>query len=272
MKISLYHRLYGPSTPSPNRAPVVLLHGLMGYASNWGKVYPELAKDRAVLVYDQRGHGRSEKPPKGYSPDDYAGDLIELLDSVGWTSPVHVVGHSMGGRVAMYFAAKFPERTRSLTLEDSGAESRPDRMAWLRSIYERAPTPFPDKAAAQEYFARDYAKDPLTGSFLLSNMEDLPGGGFGWRFDTLAMEESIRLGRAAVDASALYQSINKPILLIRGGLSQEFPQDEAERMAAIGGHVRLAVVPGSGHYVHSTHSQEFLSILRTFLNANDLSA
>jgi esterase len=115
----LYHRVLGPEFRKGGPIPIVFLHGLMGFAANWGKIWPYFQENHPILVLDQRGHGRSAKPANGYSPTDYAQDLQALLANLGWEE-IHIVGHSMGGRVALRFASLYPEKTKSLTLEDSG--------------------------------------------------------------------------------------------------------------------------------------------------------
>lgn len=267
MHLSLNYRLYGPKPTETTKPPVALIHGLMGYASNWGKIYPVLAADRPVLVYDQRGHGKSQKPKSGYSPSQYASDLYHLLQDLAWPK-THIVGHSMGGRVAMFFAQEYPQHAQSLVLEDSGAEARPDRLEWLRKLLGRVKTPYSDREAAQADFQEAYRDDPLTGNFLFSNIERKENGTYDWRFPVEAMEETLKLGRV-VDASLLFRSLTVPTLIIRGALSQEFPQAEAERMAAARTNVELTVVAGAGHYIHSTHAADFLRILSNFLAKHD---
>ena len=120
----LHYRLLTPS--SPGKTPVVFLHGVMGFAANWGKIWPYFQEERPVLVLDQRGHGRSAKPDTGYTPSDYAGDLKGLLSQLG-LGACHIVGHSMGGRVALRFVSLYPEHAASLTMEDSGVETNGDR-------------------------------------------------------------------------------------------------------------------------------------------------
>lgn len=100
--------------------PVVLLHGWIGSTADWDLVVDGLARDRRVLAYDHRGHGAS---PHG-GPYDFAslvGDLATWMDAHDIAS-AHVVGHSMGGVVAMKYALEHPERVRSLVLVDTGAE------------------------------------------------------------------------------------------------------------------------------------------------------
>ncbi len=217
----IYHRIHGPEIPpSPNALPTVLLHGLMGFAANWGKIWPDLHTLRSVLVLDQRGHGRSPKPQGGYSPTHYAQDLVGLLDLLGW-SKIHIVGHSMGGRVAMRFASLYPDRTLSLTMEDSGADSRPDRISWINDLLASVPTPFKTREEAKAFFAENFRDDPMTGTFLHANLEEKGNGIIDWRFFAPGMVETIETGRAT-DAMREFSELKLPTLLVRGERSKEF--------------------------------------------------
>lgn len=260
----VYHRIHGPELSPPGVLPVVLLHGLMGFAANWGKVWPDLHAHRSVLVLDQRGHGRSPKPANGYSPTDYARDLAGLLDLLGW-GKVHVVGHSMGGRVALRFASLYPERTASLTMEDSGADARPERVNWICNLLASIPTPFADREKAKAFFAENFRADPLTGGFLHANLEQKEGGGFDWRFHAPGMIETVETGRAT-DAMREFTKLAAPTLLVRGSLSKELPAGEAKVMAGARPNVVLVTIEGAGHYVHAEKPMEFTRALAQFLD------
>ena len=260
----MYHRIHGPQFTPPSVLPVVLLHGLMGFAANWGKVWPELHAQRPVLVLDQRGHGRSPKPRNGYDPTDYARDLAALLDLLQW-SRVHVVGHSMGGRVALRFASLFPERGASLTMEDSGADARPDRLNWICELLASVPTPFPNRDAAKEFFAENFRDDPMTGGFLHANLEQKENGSLDWRFYAPGMIETVEGGRAT-DAMREFAELTAPTLIVRGSRSKEFTAREAIAMAGVRANVSLVTVEGAGHFVHAEKPQDFTRNLAQFLN------
>jgi esterase len=260
----LYHRIHGPDLAPPGVIPVVLLHGLMGFAANWGKVWPELYTARLVLVLDQRGHGRSPKPRTGYSPSDYARDLLALLDQLGWKK-VHVVGHSMGGRVALRFASLHPGRTASLTMEDSGADARPERVRWIQDLLASVPTPFRSRENAKSFFAETFRDDPMTGGFLHANLEQAADGTLDWRFHAPGMIETVETGRAT-DAMREFTELKAPTLLVRGSRSKEFPAGEAKVMAAARANVELVTIEGAGHYVHAEKPAEFNRALAQFLD------
>jgi pimeloyl-ACP methyl ester carboxylesterase len=93
---------------------LVMIHGITGNLAVWHlQIVPALSERFRVLTYDLRGHGYSDTPPSGYSPDDMAGDLLELLDALEIERPV-IVGHSYGADIALYFAAREPERVREV--------------------------------------------------------------------------------------------------------------------------------------------------------------
>jgi 3-oxoadipate enol-lactonase len=99
---------------------VALIHSLALDGEFWRPVADILSKDAAVLTIDCRGHGASDTPPGPYSVEQFAGDLADVLDGVGWPSAV-VAGASMGGCVAISFAAQYPSRTTGLGLFDTTA-------------------------------------------------------------------------------------------------------------------------------------------------------
>lgn len=115
----------GPS----GRDTVVLVHGIA--TDNLTSYYFTMAPDLAaaghdVVMYDQRGHGRSERPATGYHLEDFTDDLATLVDDLDTTGPIHLVGNSFGGTVAFDYALHHPDRVASLMV----VESEPPTAAW----------------------------------------------------------------------------------------------------------------------------------------------
>jgi pimeloyl-ACP methyl ester carboxylesterase len=93
---------------------VVMVHGITGNLAVWHlRIVPALSDHFRVLTYDLRGHGYSDTPPSGYSPDAMASDLLALLDALEIERPV-VIGHSYGADIGLYFAASHPDRVREV--------------------------------------------------------------------------------------------------------------------------------------------------------------
>lgn len=106
--------------PGRGEGRVALVHSLAMTGGFWSRVAPLLGEHADVLVYDCRGHGRSDKPPGPYAVETFAEDLADLLDHVGWRSAV-VGGASMGGCVSLAFAERFGDRVDGLGLFDTTA-------------------------------------------------------------------------------------------------------------------------------------------------------
>ena len=128
---------------------VVMIHGMANDSlASW---YFTLATPLAqagmrVVMYDQRGHGHSERPPTGYQLDDFVDDLEALLTELGITGPVHLLGNSFGGTVAFGYAMRHPERVLSI----GAIESEPATEEWARRVARKL-----NKAAA--YLPREDA-------------------------------------------------------------------------------------------------------------------
>ena len=101
-------------------APIVCLHGLASTCHMFDLVAPQLTALGRVVALDQRGHGESDKPDDGYDFDTITSDAAQFMDALGLTAPAILMGHSWGGGVTTYFAARFPERVKALALIDGG--------------------------------------------------------------------------------------------------------------------------------------------------------
>ncbi|OGL16550.1 MAG: hypothetical protein A3G97_05350 [Candidatus Rokubacteria bacterium RIFCSPLOWO2_12_FULL_69_21] len=128
--IRLYYEVHGQGTP------LVLMHGFAGTAESWKPQIPDLSARYRLILYDARGHWRSESPRSAdlYSHELFAEDLRALLDHLGAETAV-VGGLSMGGVIALTFYFAHPQRVRALILADTGPGFRnPERRAtWTRS-------------------------------------------------------------------------------------------------------------------------------------------
>ena len=107
-------------TANAGKPRIALVHSLAMDGDFWRPVVERLNGTAEVLVYDCRGHGASDKPPGPYTIDLFADDLSDLLDAVGWKTAI-VAGASMGGSVALGFAARHPSRLSALGLFDTTA-------------------------------------------------------------------------------------------------------------------------------------------------------
>ena len=246
---------YEPATP--DAPPLVLLHGIGSRAVSWWPVVDGLAAHFRLFAPDLRGHGASAKPATGYLLPDYAADLTGLLDALGFDRP-RLLGHSLGGLVAVRWAANHPDRAAAIALEDtafgSGPHLAPAFDGWLALSQMTV-----DEAAA--YYAREYphwsAEDARRRAESITSVA--PGVFAELRQEAVTPERPDRLDGVV--------AIRSPILLVHGDPeagSMLLPQDAA-RVAAVLPRARLVRIPGGGHNLHRDATGAFLEAVVPFL-------
>ncbi|MFI5821890.1 alpha/beta fold hydrolase [Streptomyces rishiriensis] len=235
--VRLHVQRIGPRAGRPATATVVLVHGLLtdSLASYYFTVAPAFAAAGLdVVMYDLRGHGRSERPAQGYTLDHNIDDLEALLDRLAVTGPVHLVGNSYGGTIAFGFAARHPERAASVSL----VESEPATAAWavkLGGILDRVVT----ELAHNEPDAIRWIS-----AHRGHNTARLAKGAARLARDT-TLGRDIPASRVLTDAEIA--AVRCPVLALYGGDSDL--AELAPRLASALPDCRTVVVPGHEHSV-----------------------
>jgi pimeloyl-ACP methyl ester carboxylesterase len=248
--------------------PAVLLHGVTGHARTWDDEARLLAERYRVLVLDQRGHGDTDAASDGdYSDAALLADLEAFTDALG-LGRVTLVALSLGGRVAINFAGRHPDRVERLVVVDIGPEIAPAGRARVGALMAAAPERF---ASLEEVVAHMRANAPLYTESMLQHrarhaVRPLPDGGLTWKYDR-ALRDAIRHGRLRVptDLWPQWRAIICPTLLVRGAMSDVLSDETAKRMVDELPAARLVVVPGAGHTVPGDQPVTFQALLREFL-------
>lgn len=270
--------------------PLVLLHGWMDCAMSFQFVVDAFVRERPVVALDFRGFGESAWQPQGYWFPDYLADLDRLLAIVSPDAPADVVGHSLGGNVALLYAGVRPDRVRRVvsldgfSIRDEPAQSAPDRIAkWLDALVVPpglASYPSSEALAARlrrnnprltidraRFLAMHWARrrDDGTCELRADPRHKLPFPTVHRLDQTLAVWRRIRAPALWVAAS---DSIESPRLRARHeGPPPADPLDPVrERMAAIPD-ARIVVVADAGHMVHHDRPEAVADAIETFLDA-----
>jgi esterase len=239
---------------------LVFLHGLFGQGRNWLSAAKALSADFRVLLVDLPNHGRSPWT------DHFS--YLEMADAVGallGSEPAAVVGHSMGGKVAMALALRHPERVSRLVVVDvspvrAGQLGSFDRyVSGMRSLDLAA---LPDRAAADSGL-RAQVPDPVVRGFLLQNLRR-DGNGWRWQLNLRLLGDSLDLVADWPDlADATYPG---PVLWLAGARSDYVQREYAPAMRRLFPRVQLVTVKNAGHWVHADQPDVFVRTLQRFLH------
>jgi pimeloyl-ACP methyl ester carboxylesterase len=258
---------------------VVFVHGLFGQGKNWTTIARGLSDRHRVTLLDLPNHGHSPWTDRV----DYL-DMAELvateLEHLG--EPVTLVGHSMGGKVAMQLALRRPELLRALVVVDvapvsypptGGRTDDPDEEASPFAAYIEAMRAM-DLDAVQTRDDADAAlrtavPSRMVRSFLLQSLvREGPGtdGGWRWRLNLELLERDLGELRGFPDPPP-GASFDGPVLWIAGANSAYVLPGDRPHMDALFPTTRLVRIKNAGHWVHSEQPEIFLETLRRFLDA-----
>lgn len=249
-----YHR------PAQNRPTLVFLPGLCGNHTTWRKIWPAFESDFGILAIDPRGHGRSGLREGPCTLEQYARDIKNLIDSLG-IKKIHLVGHSMGGKVAYLFAARYPERVVQLVVEDIGAgssEFSPEDFLRYTGPLRRTYTSRKEIAA----ILRGTIPDRSMADYFLYQVGKKPDGRFGIDFDIDCCHRFFADAHA-FDWTGVFESIAAPTLIVRGENSVVFSEEEAKEILQRLPQGELEIIPETGHIPHIEKPEVFVEILRS---------
>jgi pimeloyl-ACP methyl ester carboxylesterase len=248
--------------------PIVLLHGLNDCYRTWRSVASALARDRRVLIPDLPGHGLSARPNAGYELRWYARVMARWLESRG-LDHVDLVGHSFGGGVAQMMLLECHARIRRLVLLAAGGLGREIamclRLAAIPWVVERLGQPFMGPAtrlavrATGDVLARDdlarlvaINAQPGRARAFARTVRDI----IGWRGQRRGFLQRAR------EIPAL-----PPIAVVWGARDSIIPAAHAFAFERSVADVHVHVLDGCGHYVHHEKPEAFVSVVRSFLDA-----
>jgi esterase len=241
--------------------PIILLHGLFGSADNWGKVAKHLAQAYQVISVDLRNHGRS---PHGDSQNytDMTSDLLELCNFLGLDA-IHLLGHSLGGKVAMQFATQHPERVDQLVIVDMAMREYPDEHTHLIDAMMGVDLSIMQSRTEADKALSSSIKQAMIRQFLLMNLVKSNGGDkrLMWRINLAALKANYRALQQAVCMNVRY---DKPCLFIRGERSHYVQASDIEQIETCFTKAQFASLP-TQHWVHAEQPEAFISLVSQFL-------
>jgi esterase len=256
MTVQLAHDAFGETGP-----PVVVLHGLLGSARNWTGIAKQLVDTRRVFPLDLRNHGRSPWADT-MSFEEMADDVAAFVERHD-LSPAAVIGHSLGGKVAMRLALTRAGLVERLVVVDVapvayahtfGPFVEAMQAVDLAAVRQRA-----DADAQLERTIPDVA----IRNFLLQNLVKTDGG-YAWRVNLEALAANMPELLGFPDpGDAVYRG---PTLFVAGSRSRYIKAEHRPLIERLFPYAEYAVIEGAGHWVHAERPTEFLARVRPFLS------
>jgi esterase len=241
--------------------PVAILHGLLGAGRNWATIAQRLAASHRVIVFDLRNHGASPWA----DTIDYRGmaeDVRTTMRTRGH-SRYALIGHSMGGKVAMVAALTDPDAIERLVVVDIAPVAYPiPYLGYVRAMRALDPSAITRRSKADTLLA-ETVRDPAERSFLLQNLV-FGDGPPRWRLNLAALEAALPV-LASFPSFPLDTSYKGPALFIAGGKSQALRPRHEPAIQALFPNAIIERIDDAGHWVHAERPEAFLALVEPFL-------
>lgn len=260
--MKLFFRKEGTGTP------LVIVHGLYGSSDNWLNIGKRLAEKHTVFMIDQRNHGRT-----GFANTHTFNDLKNDLNQFFETQKIEkatILGHSMGGKAAMWFAADYPEKVEKLVIADIAPKNylllKDDSQFYLHqnillAMQEIDFSQVLTRNHVDEFLA-EKIDDARIRQFLLKNVEkNKKTKRFQWRVNAEVLYDYLEEIVSGVNKSWLDDRIpitNYPVIFIRGMLSNYILPEDEELIKEIYPEARIVDIQDAGHWLHAEQPEKFM--------------
>lgn len=241
--------------------PMLVIHGYLGMSDNWKSFAKQVCElGYQVHVLDLRNHGRSFHSDQ-WSYQVMVQDVIAYMNYHNLDKAV-VLGHSMGGKVAMTLATSYPERVEKLIVADiSPREYTPHHQDIFQALNAVDFSLKPSRSQVDQIIS-EYIKDQATKLFLLKSLYWVEPGQLGFRFNIEVFNNNPQVVGQGLDKQARF---SKPTLFIKGELSNYIVDKDWELIQEHFSDVKLESIPNAGHWLHAQDPELFFTLVKDFL-------
>jgi esterase len=254
--------------------PIIILHGLYGSADNWYSIGRELAANYSVFLVDQRNHGNSPHHAE-HNYNLLSNDLYEFILEQHLNKSV-IIGHSMGGKTALAFGMKYPERVRKMVVVDisplgyDNISDSPEAAnhALIVSALKSIDLDFTASRKEADMQLQHSISSLPVRQFLLKNLKRMPDGKFTWAFNIQALDDNmpdIFTGVINENETDPGKIPCFPMLFLKGERSGYIRPKDEEAIRHYFPWAALVIIPGTGHWIHAEQPIAFLNAVRNFI-------
>lgn len=248
-------RLHYATQGKPSGHPIIMLHGYTDSWYSYSRVLPLLSTEYRIYVLDQRGHGNSTRPAKGYEIPSLARDVLAFMDAKQ-IKEATIVGHSMGSFVAQHVAATAPHRITRLVLVGSGATLDNDAVSEFHKAVSGLRDPVPVK------FVRDFQESSVFAPVPRQFMDRVIAESL--KLPARVWQELIN-GFLRSDVNAELNKITAPVLVIWGEKDSFFPRSTQDVLVSALSQAVFRPYAETGHSPHWERPEQFVKDLEEFM-------
>ncbi len=253
--MKLFHQAYGEGPP------LIILHGLLGASGNWHTLSRKVFSEKfTVYTLDLRNHGRSPHDPV-FDFASMTADVYAFIAEEG-LGTAHVLGHSMGGKVAMWLALKHPALVSRLIVADMAPRAYPPHHMHILNALKGLD--LPSFGARQEIDAAlaEHINEVGVRQFLLKNLASQGSGQYRWKMNLDVIYANYARINEGIETDLQF---NGPALFVKGGRSNYITNKDVPQIQQLFPTAEIEELPNAGHWVHAEAPQAFAAMVMSFL-------
>lgn len=253
--MKLFYKQYGEG-----KTPLFILHGIFGMLDNWHNIAKALSDHYTVYTIDARNHGQSPHSPEmGYQV--MCDDVIELANDLGIDQFI-LMGHSMGGKTAMWIAHQYPDRVSKLIVVDIAPKRyKPGHHQYFQAFEDINWSALNNRKEIDEALMQ-YEENAGVRLFLAKNVDRLVTGGFGIKCNVPALKAAYEEIIGPLDFNKVYSG---EVLFILGADSRYLKEEDKPYILQYFPLSQFVYIANAGHWVHADNPKDFYTELLAFL-------
>ncbi|PLX12247.1 MAG: alpha/beta hydrolase [Marinilabiliales bacterium] len=261
--MKLFYRKYGQGPP------LIIVHGLYGSSDNWVSIARKLAKNFEVYLIDQRNHGKSPHSAD-HNYDLLKEDLREFMDNQSIEKAI-IIGHSMGGKTAMFFAVDYPERISHLIVadisprsyEETNSEQQLVHAKIIHAMYNLDFYGIENRDEIDDILAKDIPDDRVR-QFLLKNVKRSKDNEYSWIINIKTIRNELKNILIGLNENQK-EIVGFPVLFLKGEKSDYIVEKDFKLISRIFPYADIETIPDSGHWLHAEQPELFLNKIEYFI-------
>ena len=240
--------------------PIIILHGLFGTLDNWQTIAKQLAENYMVFIVDQRNHGKSPHSDD-FSYKIMANDLKEFMFKQHIYEAT-IIGHSMGGKVAMRFALDYPDMVTKLVVVDIAPKKyKGGHQQIFEAMFGLDLEKLTDRKSIDAALKLKIPNDGIR-LFLMKNLARQKEGGYRWKMNLPVLYREYEEILSSIDSEEVY---DEPVLFLRGGDSNYIRDEDVLDIQEHFPLMQLETIPNAGHWLHAEAPALFIKTVLNFI-------